>query len=175
MYNQEEDACITNHDNENQFSSDICDLMRGQITKKIVKYQSLLKDIQLLEELNSFGDLGVFNISFVRDLEWLRDVWCNEEVSSDIEKVQYVKDRLKALPFERAFCYKNTEYYTKLSSDIFKYAFKDNAVNWRNNPSSIETMSRNEKERIFGLFEYMCYFIINVRDELLFDIQQELQ
>lgn len=174
MYNQEQEACINSHDNRNPFSSDFCDSMREQITKKIVKYQSLLKDIQLWEELNSFGDLGVFDISFVRDLEWLRNVWCNEEVVSDIEKVQYVKERLVALPFEHAFCHKNPEYYTKPSSDIFKDTFKDNAVNWRNNPSYIEMMPRIEKERIFSLFEYMCYFIINVRDELLFDIQQEL-
>ena len=49
------------------YSSEFCDKLRGSAEKKIEKFQTALKEIQLLEDLHHFGELGVFDRSFVEN------------------------------------------------------------------------------------------------------------
>lgn len=148
------------------YSSEFCDKLRGSAEKKIEKYQTALKEIQLLEDLHHFGDLGVFDRSFMENeiASWLNDTKSNENV----------EERLINLPFEKAYCYKNPEFHTKSRKDILQHLFGED-VEWRDNPSLIHLMSIEDKYRIIKRFEYMCYYIINTHDELLFDLNDVLK
>ena len=146
------------------YSSEFCDKLRGSAKNKIEKFQTALKDIQLLEDLHHFGDLGVFDRSFVENefASWLNS-----------DEPMYVEERLKNLPFEKAYCYKNPEFHTKSRRDILQHIFGEENE-WRDNPSLIHSMSIEDKYRIIKRFEYMCYYIINTHDELLFDLNDIL-
>lgn len=146
------------------YSSEFCDKLRGSAEKKIEKFQTALKEIQLLEDLHHFGDLGVFDRSFVENefASWLNS-----------DEPMYVEERLKNLPFEKAYCYKNPEFHTKSRRDILQHIFGEENE-WRDNPSLIHLMSIEDKYRIIKRFEYMCYYIINTYDELLFDLNDML-
>lgn len=146
------------------YSSDFCDKLRGNVEKKIEKLQMILKEIQLLEDLHHFGDFGVFDRSFVEN-EFAS--WLNSDES------MYVEERLKNLPFEKAYCYKNPEFHTKSRRDILHHIFGEENE-WRDNPSLIHLMSIDDKYRIIKRFEYMCYYTINTHDELLFDLNDIL-
>ena len=144
------------------YSSECCDKLRGSAEKKIEKFQTALKEIQLLEDLHHFGDLGVFDRSFVENefASWLNSDESNENI----------EERLKNLPFEKAYCYKNPEFRAKSRNELLQYVFGDN-IEWRTNPSSIQFMSELDCKKVLSYFEYMCYYVINTREELLFDIQ----
>jgi hypothetical protein len=43
-----------------EYSETLVDSMRGQVEKKILSWQSLLKDIILWDELNHFSNSSVF-------------------------------------------------------------------------------------------------------------------
>lgn len=156
-----------------------CDLWRGIIDKKTVCLQSLLKDVQLFEDLHRFGDISVFDRTFIKELEWLHEVWlmeseCSIDVYEDtMERRDEIERKLKYLPFEKAMCYKEPEFHTKSNLDIVKNVFGDD-VEWRFTPSIVKHMSIEDRERVFTHFEYMLYFVINVREELAFDIQSYL-
>jgi hypothetical protein len=143
--------------------------------EKIRKYQLVLKDIQVYDELHNFGNLGVFDQSFFEELEWLRDTWLDEgsEDLFDANRVCCVEDRLAALPFETALVHTNPLYRTMSLDEIWKDVFKEPAK-WRLEPSLVMNMSKEDKLRIYKHFEYMCYFVINTRDTLLFDIKNDL-
>lgn len=147
------------------YSPLFCDELREHVENKIVIYQCKLKEIQLWEELNKFGDLGLFETEF---METEFSIWLNYATDSD--KNSYIEERLKALPFEQAYCYKNPEFYTKSRMDILREVFNDASLDWRENPELARNMSLQEKYRIIKRFEYMCYYVINRRDELLYDI-----
>ena len=152
------------------YSEGLVDTMRGQIEKQIVARQSLLKDILLWEELNHFSHLGVFDRGFVENE---LAIWLNP--STDYEVSKQIGYRLTSIPFEQAYCYKNPEFYTKSRGDIFKEVFNDDSFVWRTAPSVAFLGTIQEKMRVIKRFEYMCYYVINTRDELLFDIQDFLK
>lgn len=151
------------------YSEEMVDELRGQVEKKIVFAQSLLKDIMLWEELNHFSDLGVFDRGFVENE---LAIWLN--YTTDYETSKQIECRLTRIPFEQAYCYKNPEFYTKSRGDIFKEVFNEDSFEWRTSPSIAFLGSIQEKMRVIKRFEYMCYYVINTRDELLFDIQNNL-
>lgn len=142
---------------------------------KIRKYQLVLKDIQVCDELQTFGNLGVFDKGFLNELEWLKDTWIDDDSEElfDVKRVCYIEDRLAALPFETALIHKNKSYRTSSLEEIWNDKFKESAE-WRLDPSLVMNMSKEDKLRIYKHFEYMCYFVINTRDELLFDIKDSL-
>ena len=156
-----------------------CDSWRDTIDKKIVNMQYLFKDVDLLEDLHRFGDLGPFDESFIEDLEWLHEVWLNDsEYSIDVydnimDRCTEIENKLAALPFEKAYCYREPEFHTKSNMEIVRSVFKENAT-WRFDPSTVKHYPIEERERIFTKFEYMCYFVINVREDLKFDLQTTL-
>jgi len=145
---------------------DFYDEMRGRIEKKIKTYQTALKEVQLVEELHRFGDLGEFERSFVENefSEWLN-------YSASAEANQYVEERLARLPFEQAYCYKNPEFHTKSRKDILHNIFNEDEFEWRDNPALVRDMTIQGKLRIIKRFEYMCYYVINTREELVFDLR----
>jgi len=155
---------------EVKYSPLFCDKLRGTLEKKIVIHQSIFKDIQLWEELNNFCNLGEFDRAFMEN-EFA--VWLNYTTDSDTNK--YVEDRLTTLPFEQAYCYKNPEFHTKSRMDILREVFKEGSLEWRNNPALARDMSVQDKMRIIRRFEYMCYYVINTRDELVYDIQSVIR
>ena len=150
--------------------------LEKEANAKIRKYQLVLKDIQVCDELQTFRNLGQFDRGFIKDLEWLRDTWLDDESEElfDAKKVGYIEDQLNALPFETAFIHKNELYRTASLEEIRRDVFKEPAE-WRMDPSLVMTMSKEDKLRIFNHFEYMCYYVINARDELLFDIKAALE
>jgi len=151
------------------YSEELVDSMRGQVEKKIVFAQSLLKDIILWDELNHFSNSSVFDRGFVENE---LAIWLNP--STDYEVSKRIGWRLSGIPFEQAYCYKNPEFYTKSRGDIFKEVFNDDSFEWRTAPHVAFLGTIQQKMRVIKRFEYMCYYVINTRDELLFDIQCNL-
>lgn len=140
--------------------------------EKIQKYQLMLKDIQVYEQLRSFGVLGEFTRTFFQELEWLKDTWLDDESEElfDAKRVAYIEDRLIELPFEIALNHVDPSFRTQSLNEIWLSVFKEPAP-WRQDPSLVMAMSREDKERIYAHFEYMCYFVLNTRESLLYDIQ----
>ena len=150
--------------------------LEKEANAEIQKYQLVLKDIQVCDELQTFRNMGHFDVGFIKDLEWLRDTWLDDESEElfDAKKVGYIEDQLIALPFETAFIHKNELYRTASLEEIRQDVFKEPAE-WRMDPSLVMTMSKEDKLRIFTHFEYMCYYVINTREELLYDIKATLE
>lgn len=154
-----------------QYSSELSDKLRDVAESQIVFYQSILKQIQLCEELNHFSDLGVFAKDFP-DNEL--SVWLNYATDDDTNK--RIENRLIRIPFEQAYCYKNPDFHTKSRGDILRAVFGGaSSHEWRSSPDLVRNLSIQEKLRMIKRFEYMCYYVINTRDELLFDIQDILK
>ena len=152
-----------------QFSEVLVDELRGQVEKQILFRQSKMKDILLWEELNHFSDFGVFDRGFVENE---LTIWLNYTTSDETNR--QIEDCLVRIPFEQAYCYKNPEFHTKSRGDILQSVFGD-SVEWRSNPVLARNLSIQEKLRIIKRFEYMCYYVINTREELLFDIRDFLK
>ena len=148
--------------------------LEKQANAKIQKYQLLLKDIQVYEELLHFGKLGDFDFHFFNELDWLKQTWLDDTTEElfDAVRVSNIEDKLVALPFETAYCHVNKNYTLSLS-EIWQEVFQEPAE-WRMDPSIVMAMSREDKIRIHKYFEYMGYFVINTRTTLLFDIQSDL-
>ena len=166
------DCCIGDESesaNSHEFTETLVDSMRGQVEKQIVVRQSLLKDIMLWEELNHFSDSSVFDRGFVENE---LAIWLNPSTEYEVRK--RIEWRLSGIPFEQAYCYKNPEFYTKSRSDIFKEVFNEDSFEWRTDPSVALLGTIQQKMRVIKRFEYMCYYVINTRDEILFDIQHFL-
>jgi len=166
-----------------EYSYDYCDELKTHFSNKILESQSTLNDIQLWDELNHFGELGAFNRSFLLDLEWLHYVWLSDELF-DPDRVFDIEERLCRLPFEQAYFYKYPDEYQTISSPITSFfprtfhlkneCLRDIALfkKWRSDHTVVVTDA--DHTRFFKHFEYMCYFIINVREELLFDIREKM-
>ena len=155
--------------NSQEFTETLVDSMREQVEKQILVRQSLLKDIMLWDELNHFSNSSVFDRGFVENE---LAIWLNP--STDYEVSKRIGWRLSGIPFEQAYCYKNPEFYTKSRGDIFKEVFNDDSFEWRTAPHVAFLGTIQQKMRVIKRFEYMCYYVINTRDEILFDIQHFL-
>jgi hypothetical protein len=160
---------MTEHGSGENISA-FCDELRGRIAKKIETYQTKLKEIQLVEDLHKFGDLGEFERSFIEN-ELSR--WLNYSTST--EENEHVEYRLARLPFEQAYCYKNPEFHTKSRKDVLKAVFNEDSFEWRDNPALIREMSVQGKLRAIKRFEYMCSYVINRREELVFDLSDKIE
>ena len=159
---------------QTEYSYEYCDELKTHFSNQICIIQSTLNDVKLWEELNHFGELGVFNRSFLLDLEWLHYVWLSDELFEP-ERVFDIEERLSRLPFEQAYFHKYPDDFLDTSSNAINLkneCLRDMALfkKWRNDRTIV--MTDEDQTRIFKHFEYMCYFIINVREELLFDIQE---
>jgi len=157
------------------YSSELCDELRRRMESQIEFQKSVLdrthlwlKDIMLWKELNQFSELGAFDRGFVENE---LAIWLN--YTTDDETNTKIEERLVRIPFEQAYCYKNPDFLTKSREEILKCVFVD-SVEWRSNPGFARNLSIQEKLRIIKRFEYMCYYVINTREELLFDIQDFL-
>jgi len=146
----------------------IYDSLRKPIDHQIESSVKILGDIELWLELTRFYGLEAFDRSFIENE---LSKWLNYSCSDDENK--YVEERLKNLPFETAYRYKNAEYadFAKSDAEVLQNVFGEGAHEWRLNPSSARNASIQDKLRIIKRFEYMCYYVINTREELLFDIR----
>lgn len=136
----------------------------------VTNYYECLNDIKLCEELHKFENKGVFDPEFLLELNWLLEVWLDDEAIElfDAVKVADIEDKLERIPFEQSIRYKEPANYE------FANICLSEPAEWRTDVASVMTMSKEDKTRIFGYFEYMCYYVINARNELLFDIQARL-
>jgi len=137
--------------------------LEDRTNEKIQQYQLLLNDIRVYDKLRTFGVLGEFTRTFFQELEWLKDTWLDDESEElfDAKRVAYIEDRLIELPFETALAYADSTH-------------PSTQAEWRRDPSIVMTMSREDKEWIYKQFEYMCYFVLNTRETLLYDILKVL-
>lgn len=149
--------------------------LRHIIQSRVEEYQQWLNNIEIYESLCKFGDLGPFNRDFLSELDWLRDIWLDDESNEcfDSRRVYEIEDKLVQLPFEQALMYKEPEYRTQSLHEITSSKFGED-VSWRNMPEIVMSMSREDKLHIYANFEYMYYYVINVREELIFDIRNRL-
>lgn len=149
------------------------ELLETQTNNKIRQLQLMLNDIRVYDTLCSFNNLGQFTRSFLSELEWLRYTWLDETSDElfDAKRVCYIEDRIVELPFEAALRHNKPEFFNLSLHEIRDIVFP---VEWRHNPSLVMNMSREDKERIYKQFEYMCYYVLNTREALLFDIQSAL-
>ena len=136
----------------------------------VANYEKCLNDIKLCEDLHAFGNKGAFDQEFLLELKWLLEVWLDDEAIElfDAVKVADIEDKLERIPFEQSIRYKEPANY-----EIANICLSEPAE-WRTDVASVMTMSKEDKTRFFGYFEYMCYYVINARNELLFDIQARL-
>ena len=135
-------------------------------SQKIEYYIACMADIELCERLHKFGDIGNFDRSFFDELDWLLETWIDEsEELFDSRKVSDIEDRLERLPFEDALECKHSG-----DQELINKCVEE----WRTNVCTVMTMSKEDKIRIHGYFEYMCYFVINAREELLYEIANRL-
>ncbi len=135
-------------------------------------YSRLQEDIGLCEDLFCMPEdaeiEGCFDRALIDDLNKLLEIWTDEEDGElfDANFVWRTEELLARLPFEKAL-------QCKEPVDL-GLAQKCLDSKWRSNPSLIMTMSAAEQIEAHRLFEYMCYFVINVREELLYDIESRL-
>lgn len=132
--------------------------------------ESFLNKIELCERLHYFGDVGEFDRGFVSELQWLKDTWLDRESAElfDSRIVAGIEDKLENMPFKDAVSYKQP-----IDEDLANICLDDDAE-WKTNVCAVMAMDSKEQLEIYKRFEYMCYFIINVREELLFDIESQL-
>jgi len=135
--------------------------LRAPVDHQIELLVKILGEIELWKELTRFNGREFVENEFS---EWL-NYYCSDDAN------KYVEDCLTMLPFETAYRFKNTEYADKPDADVLREVFGDGTHEWRSTPSSIRNESIQHKIRIIKRFEYMCYYIINTREELLFDIR----
>ena len=150
------------------YSSQLRDDLTRRMELKIVLHQSMLNNILIVDELHRFGDAGLFDRSFSDEISTICALPSDYPVIN--EWILAVENLLVRLPFEQAYCYKNPEFRAKSRNELLQYVFGDN-IEWRTNPSSIQFMSELDCKKVLSYFEYMCYYVINTREELLFDIQ----
>ena len=150
--------------------------LEERLAEKIQQYQLLLNDIRVYDTLLKFGDLGHFTREFFEELDWLKTVWLDDEKEElfDAARVASIEDRLVELPYEMALSYSNEWYKTSTLDEICQTVFKEK-VKWRTDPSIVMNMSKEDKIRIHGHFEMMCYVVLNVREGILYDIQSKLE
>lgn len=134
------------------------------------KNSDLLRKIELCERLHYFGDKGEFNRTFLNELQWLRDVWIDKESEELFNSriVAEIEDKLERIPFKDAVSYKTPvdEHLANMCLDEFS--------EWRTNVCVVMAMQSDEQIKIYERFEYMCHFVINAREELMFDIQSQI-
>jgi hypothetical protein len=151
------------------YSLQLRDELRGRVESKIAHYKSILKDILILDELYRFGYVGgVFDRSFLDEISTICALPSDYPVIN--KWIMEVDKLLVRIPFEQAYCYKNPDFWAKSNTELLHCVFGDN-IEWRSNPSSIRVMSEIDRKKVLSYFEYMCYYVINRREELLFDIQ----
>jgi len=143
-----------------------------QVLKRNVLSQNadLLPKIELCERLHSFGDKGEFNRGFLEELKWLRDTWIDKDSDELFNSriVADIEDKLERIPFEDAVSYK-----TPVDEHLANLCL-DELSAWRTNVCVVMAMQPDEQIKIYERFEYMCHFVINAREELLFDIQSQI-
>lgn len=131
--------------------------MRTKVNSRIRTWQNVLRDIDICEDLH----IGKIDREFMENefLQWFGD---DEETNKRID------EKLAQLPFEQAYSYKNPEFYTKSRAQLLEHVFGDDSV-------AHTITSITDKYRLIKRFEYMCYYVINTREELLFDIREFLE
>lgn len=142
---------------------DVIAEMRKEVNYRIQTWQNVLREIETCEDLH----LGKIDREFM-DNDFLQ--WFREETETN----KHVSEKLSQLPFEQAYSYKNPEFYTKSHTQLLQHVFGDESFEWRDNPTSQSNLSITEKYRLIKRFEYMCYYVINTREELLYDICEYL-
>jgi len=148
--------------------------LRSILTQRIEEYQRQINDLDTYETLCKLGDFGEFGREFLSDIEWLRDTWLEETNDLfDSARVSEIEDKLVQLPYEQAVMYREPDLRTLSLHEILTRKFGED-VTWRVMPETVMAASREDKLRVYAHFEYMCYFVINVREELLFEIRSRL-
>lgn len=125
--------------------------------------------LSILNKIDLCEILQTIDRELLVDLDWLLSVWKNEDDSDelfDARKVADIEDRLSEIPFFEA-----TTYKSPVDDRLACECLDINAV-WITNPCVVMAMSLEEKVEIHRKFEYMCYFVINAREELQFDLRE---
>ena len=151
-------------------------IIRRKIEEQLGEYQHLLKELETYESLCKFGELGPLERDFLTELDWLLEVWLDNDSNEplfDAKRVAGIEDKLIELPFEQAVMHKEPYFLNESLHNIFAYKFGwDDS--WRVMPETIMMKSDDEKKQIYANFVVMCYYVINAREELLFDICERL-
>lgn len=137
-------------------------------SQQIDLYSSIQDDIQLCEDLFRNGETRGFDRSLIDDLNSLLEIWTDRKSDElfDSNFVWQVEDRLANLPFEKAIEHKQPV------DEVF--AQKCLEAEWRTRPELVMDMPVEKQIEAHRMFEYMCYFVINAREELLYDIESRL-
>ena len=154
----------------------IYESLRKPVERQIESLVKILGEIELWLELTRFTQSRIDDSTYLINREFVENEfseWLNYYCSDDANK--YVEDRLARLPFESAYRHKNPEYADKSDADVLREVFGDGAHEWRYNPTSIRNTSIQDKLRVIKRFEYMCYYVINTQEELLFDIRDYIR
>jgi len=147
-----------------QYSDELYKKLRGAIETHIEREKSVLRDLELWVEFSVIYR-GFVECEF---MEWLN-------YYTDSETNALIEEKLARIPFEKVYRHKNPEYINASDEDILQNVFGKGEHEWRTNPSTVRERSIQDKLRVIKRFEYMCYYVINANDELLFDIQDYIK
>lgn len=149
------------------------------VESRILALQNIMRNINLLDELNYFGDSGVrysdefVETGFVKWKDATENLMNAVETGEPYLMCDYIATLLPQIPFEKAYRYKNQEFSNASDADILLEVFGEN-TEWRQNPQAIQKMEQDERQKIYNHFEYMFYYVINVKQELAYDIGTSL-
>jgi hypothetical protein len=150
------------------------------VESRILGLQNIMRNINLLDELNYFGDSGVqysddfVETGFAKWKEATENIVNAVELGEPYNMCDYIATLLPKIPFEKAYRYKNPDFNDASDAIIIREAFGNN-IEWRWNPSiAIQQMDQTERQNVYRYFEYMFYYVINVKQELAYDIETSL-
>ena len=142
-----------------------CTKHKNIVKSRILALQNIMRNIELLDELNYFEDRDTqFSDDFVETgfVKWKNAIETGDKY-----------ELLPQIPFEKAYRYKNPDFVNVSDENILYEVFGEKAE-WKQNSSTVIHMLPEERQKIYKHFEYMFYYIINVKQELAYDIETSL-
>jgi hypothetical protein len=118
--------------------------------------------VSIINDISSYRVLNYQYLPITR--EFIREIEAHD--FTDIE-------RYKSLPKSFAFvmALHNSECRKMSDNEILSNFFGPDWASWINAPETVADLSEERREQIYANYEYMAYVVLNVRDELAFNIK----
>ena len=118
--------------------------------------------VSIINDISSYRVLNHHYLPITRD--FIREIEARD--FADIE-------RYKSLPksFAFAMALHNSECRKMSDDEILSIFFGPDFASWINAPESVPDLPEERREQIYANYEYMAYVVLNVRDELAFNIK----
>jgi hypothetical protein len=132
---------------------------------EMYKTEAILARDRLVSIINDISSYRVLNHQYLPiTRDFIREIEARD--FADIE-------RYKSLPNSFAFvmALHNKECRKMADDEILSNFFGENWASWINAPESVPDLPEERREQIYANYEYMAYVVLNVCDELAFNIK----